>query len=377
MNFYDDPDFRTAVKYVEFGSVTQPVRTSNWFKNTTNLRHINWRNFDPIKLTSAYAMFQGSGIKYVDLGNQHWPMCVSMSWMFYVSKVRYVRMPVTSDKLAEIAFLFCRCAELSDVDVSLLDTSGVSVFSHVFGGQFAGDTVIATTLDLRNWDTSSATGMAGMFANCRQLEQILGLEDFDVSHVRDFEYMFYSCKKLDVRDQVAQWNPETPANCSGVFYNTSNVSSEFEYPPFILLDNLLGKLPPVKTVYLNKVRPADSISGVSFYASSNTNDIELSRNILETFTVQPETTGSGTLKMEAATPVKLHTASHPDKSNYLETNLAFTPNSKIRIMSKSELGYEDLDLFQVDQGMTSAAHLYIPQDDSEYGDGYLWPSMRG
>lgn len=80
--------------------------------------------------------------------------------------------------------MFWKCKELTKLDVSGLDTSNVTDMA----GMFAVCSNL-TNLAVSNFDTSKVTNMHSMFDSCYKL-QSLDLSLFDTSHVTDLGYMF-------------------------------------------------------------------------------------------------------------------------------------------------------------------------------------------
>jgi surface protein len=84
--------------------------------------------------------------------------------------------------------------ELTGLDLSDADTSGMESMAHMFGWCDK-----LEELDLSSFDTSDVRSMQGMFAHCSALKK-LDLTGFDTSGVENMAYMFQGCEALETLD---------------------------------------------------------------------------------------------------------------------------------------------------------------------------------
>ena len=89
---------------------------------------------------------------------------------------------------ASTAMWFARLDNVTNIDVSNLDTSNVTNMFGTFGSCGFGATTLSIE-GLETWNTSNVTNMAFMFINCMAKE--LDLSNWDVAKVETFERMFY------------------------------------------------------------------------------------------------------------------------------------------------------------------------------------------
>ncbi|EAD9045827.1 TPA: BspA family leucine-rich repeat surface protein [Listeria monocytogenes] len=106
--------------------------------------------------------------------------------------------------------MFANSSNLSNVDVSGLNTSSVTDMEYVFAGP-----VGLEKLDVSHFDTSSVTNMRGMFQGCRALEE-LDVSHFDTSSVTNMGDVFYSCNALKELD-VSNFDTSSVTNMYGIF----------------------------------------------------------------------------------------------------------------------------------------------------------------
>ena len=90
----------------------------------------------------------------------------------------------------DLPFMFYRCSSLTSLDLSGLDTSGVTNMSEMFYRCSS-----LASLDLSGLDTSGVTNMSEMFYRCSSLAS-LDLSGLDTSGVTNMSNMFSGCSSL-------------------------------------------------------------------------------------------------------------------------------------------------------------------------------------
>lgn len=132
--------------------------------------------------------------------------------------------------VGDVSKLFCFCGELTNLDLSGLDTSEATNMDEMF--YCCGN---LTELDVSHFDTSKVTSMREMF---RYLENIktLDVSGFDTSNVTDMSGMFWGCQSLENLD-VSGFNTSKVTRMDDMFsqipvtkldlsnFNTSKVTS--------------------------------------------------------------------------------------------------------------------------------------------------------
>ena len=141
--------------------------------------------------------------------------------------------------------LFSNLTNVTSIDLSNMDTSGMTNMSNMFSdntsltnitfgdnfntanvinmsGMFKNCTILKT-IDLSSFDTSNATIMASMFMNCQGLQN-LDLKSFNTSNVERMETMFYNCSSLTSLD-LSSFNTSNVERMEGMFYNCSSLTS--------------------------------------------------------------------------------------------------------------------------------------------------------
>jgi len=141
--------------------------------------------------------------------------------------------------------LFSNLTNVTSIDLSNMDTSGMTNMSNMFSdntsltnitfgdnfntanvinmsGMFKNCTILKT-IDLSSFDTSNATIMASMFMNCQGLQN-LDLKSFNTSNVTNMLSMFYNCSSLTSLD-LSSFNTSNVERMDAMFYNCSSLIS--------------------------------------------------------------------------------------------------------------------------------------------------------
>ncbi|HHT6333268.1 TPA: BspA family leucine-rich repeat surface protein [Listeria monocytogenes] len=111
--------------------------------------------------------------------------------------------------------MFYSCSALEELDVSHFDTSSVTNMRCMFQRSEL------LELDVSNFDTSSVTNMYSMFADCELLEK-LDVSNFDTSSVTDMRAMFNNCQSLEKLD-VSNFDTSSVTNMNSMFSNCPNL----------------------------------------------------------------------------------------------------------------------------------------------------------
>ena len=141
--------------------------------------------------------------------------------------------------------LFSNLTNVTSIDLSNMDTSGVINMSNMFSdntsltnitfgdnfntanvinmsGMFKNCTILKT-IDLSSFDTSNATIMTSMFMNCQGLQN-LDLKSFNTGNVTSMLNMFYNCSSLTSLD-LSSFNTSNVERMDAMFYNCSSLIS--------------------------------------------------------------------------------------------------------------------------------------------------------
>ena len=124
------------------------------------------------------------------------------------SKLEYVNTEGwNTSKVTDMRCVFNSCVRLTNVDLSVFDTSGVQLFiemcNNLGSSPSSTEGIIHEPVDLSGWDMSSATSMARMFQYAKFTE--LNLSGWQFGSGAYLTNMFTGCSKL-VKLNLSGWN---------------------------------------------------------------------------------------------------------------------------------------------------------------------------
>ncbi len=114
--------------------------------------------------------------------------------------------------------MFNACSSLASLDVSDWDTSSATSMMAMFGGCNS-----LTYLDVSGWDMSGVTSTANMFNACTSLTY-LDVSKWDTSSVTSMNSMFGGCYSLTYLD-VSGWDISSVTNIGSMFNNCDSLAS--------------------------------------------------------------------------------------------------------------------------------------------------------
>ena len=114
--------------------------------------------------------------------------------------------------------MFDGCTNLPSLGLSMFDTSKVTNMNYMFYGCSS-----FKSLDLSNFNTSNVISMNYMFENCSSLTS-LDLSNFNTSKVTNMNYMFYNCNSL-INLNLSNFNTSKVTNMNAMFNGCSRLAS--------------------------------------------------------------------------------------------------------------------------------------------------------
>ena len=156
------------------------------------------------------------------------------------------------EKIKSAYYMFYKCSNLPEIDVSNLDTSEVTDMSYMF---YQCSNV--PEIDVSNFDTSKVANMSYMFYKCSNLLEI-DVSNFDTSNVTNMTYMFYGCSNVPEID-VSNFDTSKVTDMGSMFYGINNVEE-------LDLSNWdMGKVTNVATMFAYSTNVCKYNSFKSFY----------------------------------------------------------------------------------------------------------------
>ena len=137
---------------------------------------------------------------------------------------------VNTSNVTDMEYLFAGCSKLQSLDLSSLDTRRVTRMSHLFEGCRS-----LNTLNVSPLNTSSVTDMEAMFAGCYFQGyygttglQELDVNTFDMTNVTNTKEMFLNCSALRTIYCDNTWDVPTSDD---MFKGCTSLSAHISYDP--------------------------------------------------------------------------------------------------------------------------------------------------
>ena len=120
---------------------------------------------------------------------------------------------LNTKEVTDMAYMFCKCRDLSSLDVSGFNTEKVTDMSEMFN-----ECISLKLLDVAKFNTANVKSMSNMFYNCQNLAS-LNVTNFNTANVTNMQGMFSGCSALTsiyASDKFVTTNVETGSN---MFFN--------------------------------------------------------------------------------------------------------------------------------------------------------------
>ena len=222
--FYKSGMIDLDLRGLDMGNVQN---TMAMFGNTSKLKKLDATGWDLTGLTNATAMFVNSTAitEIVGSGNWYMPNVVTVDSMIQNCD-SLVSIDVTNWDLSSaenMYSMFWSCAVLETIEgCENWNTGSVTSTKAMFEASHS-----LKDVDVSTWDTSSVKDMSHMF-RAHGIEE-LDVSNWDVSNVEYFNSMFsasssntgaISLKKLD----VSKWNPESAVKMNNMFHGCGKIT---------------------------------------------------------------------------------------------------------------------------------------------------------
>ena len=155
--------------------------------------------------------------------------------------------------------IFDNCRNLTSIDISNWDTSSAKYMSHMFS-----NCQKMQSIDLNKWNTNRVISMSDMFNSCYKLQSI-SISKWNTSSVTEMRSMFYNCGSLTSLD-VSKWDTSSLEYMNAMFYNCGSLTS---------LDVSKWKISKVKEMgqLFSRCRNLTTVGDVSKWDTSNVTDM--------------------------------------------------------------------------------------------------------
>ena len=233
--------YRTQIRQVYAATVIKPKSMRNWFSGASQMWGFDGTNIDTSETLSMYQLFDGCTVlmsQYLDISGFDTKNVKDMYGMFYVCRnLSYLDLSHfdTSSLEGRLTYMFKDCQKLERVDMSSFDTSRITDMFEMFSSCLQLKEITFSN----KFVTSNVTSFNSMFSGCQQISY-LDLSSFDTSSATDMTQMFANCFALDTIKlgkgwtkwldnsylPVATWYHEDLAKDVTALYNEYPVNAE-------------------------------------------------------------------------------------------------------------------------------------------------------
>ncbi len=168
---------------------------------------------------SMLYFFRGLGVEEIDLSGVDTSGVTNMSYMFYdCSSLAVLKLEnFNTSNVKSMSSMFSGCSSLTRLNLGNFDTNSVTEM----GGMFSGCSSLIN-LELGNFNTSNVRSMSSMFFDCSSLTE-LDLGNFDTSNVTDMGGMFSGCSSL-INLELGSFNTSNVRSMSSMFSDCSSLT---------------------------------------------------------------------------------------------------------------------------------------------------------
>ena len=200
-------------------AVVESGKNVPWSKDMQAIKSVSFK--DVIKPVSTNRWFYNcKNLTDADLTNLDTSAVTDMDCMFSGCN-KLTSLDVSSfntSAVKNMSSMFCNCNSLTGLDLSSFDTKSVTNMNDMFNGCNS-----LTGLDVSSFDTKSVTYMMRMFDNCSSLTG-LDVSSFDTKSVTYMNSMFYNCSSLTSLD-VSSFDTSAVKSMYQMFFNCSSLTN--------------------------------------------------------------------------------------------------------------------------------------------------------
>ena len=222
--FYNCSKLSGKLDLSHFVTTNKLQRVNDMFCGCGNVTEIDLSGLITSGVTHMSSMFEDCEKLETITGISNWDVkaVTSTSRMFYncsglTNKFDLSSFETTSN-LKDIKEMFSGCGNVTEIDLSKLDTSGVTDMSYMFEGCSKLKSIVGTS----NWSGAAVTTTFHMFYNCLEMTSKLDLSGFITStSLTNVSYMFYNCKISEL--DISSLNTSNVENFQGFLYECTNL----------------------------------------------------------------------------------------------------------------------------------------------------------
>ena len=162
------------------------------FENS-KVKYLSLHGWDLSSCVDFEGMFIGSELEELDISNWNFNGSKSAGSLLCTTKLGKINVSNCKvNKQSSLCNIFGSARYLQEITgLNTWDTSGATSLDSMFA-----DCYSLQTVDLSSFNTRNVTTMRQMFYYCFGLKNIIGLENIDTGNVFDYREMFYECSSL-------------------------------------------------------------------------------------------------------------------------------------------------------------------------------------
>ena len=130
---------------------------------------------------------------------------------------------LNTKEVTDMAGMFCKCRDLSSLDVSGFNTEKVTDMSEMFD-----ECISLKLLDVAKFNTANVKSMSNMFYNCQNLAS-LNVTNFNTANVTNMQGMFSGCSALTTIYASDNFVTGQVTDGSNMFSNCINLKGFIDY----------------------------------------------------------------------------------------------------------------------------------------------------
>ena len=195
--------------------------SSSLFGNLRVLEHIDVTVLDVSETKNMNGIFQSTYLlETVDLSTWNTSACTTMNTMFNGSGVKTLDLSnFDMSKVTDINYCFATTPSLKSLNIDGWDVSKISNMEYLFNG------CGLETLDLSSWNTESLLYMQSIFDNMASLSYI-NVNDWNVSGIKNLTAAFRKCPLLEEVD-ISTWDTSNVTTWDAIIYGCTNLKTVY------------------------------------------------------------------------------------------------------------------------------------------------------
>ena len=224
----------SSLKSVDLSSFNTSQATSfaQLFNGCTSLTDLDLSNFDTSNLKSLNYTFNNcKSLKSIGFGKDWDTSKVTNMYRTFGGCESLVNLDVTgfdTSNVTSMQEMFCDCKSLKTLDLRGFDTSNVTTMHHMFHHCES----LTNILFGEGWSHNKLRSMSTMFADCKSLTT-LDLSYINTSGVTSMEQMFQSCTNLTAVD-LTGWDTSNVTNIFQMFYSCPKLKTIYASDTFVV-----------------------------------------------------------------------------------------------------------------------------------------------